>query len=232
MNSQSGGPCVLSENNLKIPPNLQITCEFTVGRPLQLIRIRPQTIPYSIILLNLPVNSQPNCTGLVFRLSQHYWPPQLATQSVQTPRIINFLKSSLEQAHSAHHEKIYRYPRKLEIPVNSQVDGPFSTPWEDRWISKVLQNACESTGGWPTQQIMRRVVDINDLGRYLWIHRWMAHSAYLKKAHLCRKKSLRRWLLVNSQANCQPQENKQSLQHITNHQFTCEFTGKLPTSRE
>ena len=47
MNSQSGGPLSLSECDLKISHNLQLTCELTVQRPIQLIRIWPQTMPWS-----------------------------------------------------------------------------------------------------------------------------------------------------------------------------------------
>ena len=86
-------------------------------------------------------------------------------------------------ARSALHENIFGYQRFLEIPVNSQVDGSFSISWEDLRISKNLQNTCEFTGGWPIQHFMRRFIDINDFGKYQRIHKWMDHSAYLKKTH-------------------------------------------------
>ena len=85
-------------------------------------------------------------------------------------------------AHAAYLKETFKHQNLFNLPGNSQVDGPCSLLSEDLQISMNLRVTCEFTGGWPNQLILPRPSGINESSDYLWIHRWVANSAYLNKS--------------------------------------------------
>ena len=177
--------------DLKTSADLQITGEFTIRGPRQLILRRLEDISWSSVHLwihdqvahstNLKTVQKNLKTSADLQITCEFtimWPIQLMLRRVQD--------MSLSSVHLWIHDQVARSTNLKTIQKELKTSAD-------------LQITCEFTIRWPSQVILRRIQDISWSSDYLWTHDWMGHSTHAWKILRCQRCLKINGLPVNSQ---------------------------------